>query len=211
MPEMSPHARLVGQINFRFWAFWCFTLLATALFFSLTDVFREMLFPEMSVPTLEDWGMLGADFFEKYAVFLSLSAACVAMLVAAKVFFLMLFYKLWEALPHYRARTTPLKATFLLLVPVFNLYWMFVVFPGYAKDANRVLESRECAGGRISQDVAYGMCLTALAGWIPIVGVVLMLACYVFAAIYTFQARSAALRISATNRNTASARGNSRG
>lgn len=46
--------------------------------------------------------------------------------------------RLWKALQHGRARTTPGKAVGLLFVPFFNLYWIFVAIYGLAQDWNRI-------------------------------------------------------------------------
>jgi len=57
------------------------------------------------------------------------------------VCFCIFLYRLWEAIPREFARTTPWKAVLLMLVPFFNVYWLFVVFLGLYKDMNKATES----------------------------------------------------------------------
>jgi len=57
------------------------------------------------------------------------------------VYFCTFLYRLWEEVPREFARTTPWKAPLLMLVPVFHLYWLFIVFLGLYKDMNKVTES----------------------------------------------------------------------
>ena len=46
----------------------------------------------------------------------------------------------WRSIPSCFARTTPGLAAWLLLIPLFNLYWFFVAFVGGAIDLNRALD-----------------------------------------------------------------------
>jgi hypothetical protein len=49
--------------------------------------------------------------------------------------------RLWEEIPREFARTTPQKAAWLLLIPFYAYYWMFVALLGLYKDINKVTES----------------------------------------------------------------------
>ncbi|MEZ4369901.1 MAG: hypothetical protein R3B07_03720 [Polyangiaceae bacterium] len=51
-----------------------------------------------------------------------------------------LLYKCWKSIQDGNARTTPGKAVGLLFVPLFNLYWVFNVLPGFATDFNRYIQ-----------------------------------------------------------------------
>jgi hypothetical protein len=53
---------------------------------------------------------------------------------------MVLIYQMWKAIQDGRARTTPGKALGLLFVPVFNLYWVFQAFWGFAKDYNAYVD-----------------------------------------------------------------------
>ena len=56
--------------------------------------------------------------------------------VYAGAMFLRLIHRSWAAIQDGHARMTPAKAVGLMLVPLFNLYWQFEVFVGFAKDFN---------------------------------------------------------------------------
>jgi hypothetical protein len=47
-----------------------------------------------------------------------------------------MIYKMWAAIQDQYARTTPGKAVGFMFIPLFNIYWMFQVFYGWAKDYN---------------------------------------------------------------------------
>jgi len=53
-----------------------------------------------------------------------------------------LHYLLWMQIPRNIARTTPLKATLLLFIPLFQFYWMFVSIKGLVEDMNTSLHQR---------------------------------------------------------------------
>ena len=55
----------------------------------------------------------------------------------------------------------PLKAQLFLLVPIFNFYWVFVVFCGLYKDMNRIIESY---AGENETDEHDGKCITKSGG-----------------------------------------------
>jgi hypothetical protein len=63
------------------------------------------------------------------------------LVLFSAVVFLLFIYKMWTALQDGRAGTSPLMAALLLLIPGFNLYWIFRVYYGFAKEYN-VLASR---------------------------------------------------------------------
>jgi len=56
------------------------------------------------------------------------------------VVMLVLFYCMWKPIQDGHARTTPAKAVGLSLIPLFNLYWAFLVLWGFSKDFNRYLD-----------------------------------------------------------------------
>lgn len=68
-------------------------------------------------------------------IFLLLGVAGLLVLISI-IAFCVLIYKMWGAIQDGYARTQPGSAVGLLFVPLFNLYWMFQVFPGFAKDYN---------------------------------------------------------------------------
>ena len=56
------------------------------------------------------------------------------------VVWLILIHKMWAAIQDGHARTTPGKAVGLLFVPIFNFYWVFRAFWGFARDYNRYID-----------------------------------------------------------------------
>ena len=58
--------------------------------------------------------------------------------LAAGITQLAYLYRAWKCLAYGSPRTTPAKAVCLMLVPVFNYYWAFVAWFGFARDWNRV-------------------------------------------------------------------------
>ncbi|HOL17325.1 MAG TPA: hypothetical protein PLY40_03450 [Bacillota bacterium] len=67
-------------------------------------------------------------------------AACVILYaIAVKLLFV---YQIWSALPAGTARVTPLQAAGFLLIPLFNLYWVFVALPGFCRLFNRYREKK---------------------------------------------------------------------
>lgn len=56
------------------------------------------------------------------------------------VVMLMLIYRMWESIQDGPARTTPGKALGFLFIPLLNIYWVFPVTRGFARDYNRHLD-----------------------------------------------------------------------
>lgn len=52
---------------------------------------------------------------------------------------LVFIYRMWQAIQDDKVPRGPLKAVGLLLIPLFNLYWVFPVFFGYARAFNAYL------------------------------------------------------------------------
>jgi hypothetical protein len=67
------------------------------------------------------------------------------------IILLLLVHRMWRALPAATARTTPGKAVGFLFIPLFNLYWIFQVFWGFARDYNRTVAARGLAVPRLPQ------------------------------------------------------------
>ena len=50
-------------------------------------------------------------------------------------------YRAWFSIQPGGAQTTPGKAVGFLFIPFFSLYWIFIAYPGWAKDWNRIRQS----------------------------------------------------------------------
>jgi hypothetical protein len=66
-----------------------------------------------------------------------LSTVLVLFSAVISLFFI---YKMWTALQDGRAGTSPLTAALLLLVPGFNIYWLFKVYYGFAQEYNALAD-----------------------------------------------------------------------
>lgn len=73
------------------------------------------------------------------------TAAYILLVAVGAVIFLVFIYRMWAAIQAEGARTTPGKAVGLLFVPIFNVYWAFQVFGGFAADVNRIAARRGLA------------------------------------------------------------------
>jgi hypothetical protein len=63
------------------------------------------------------------------------------LFIIARILSLIYLYRAWAALQRGQARTTPGAAVGFLFIPLFNLYWIFVAFPGWASDWKRIRTS----------------------------------------------------------------------
>lgn len=90
--------------------------------------------------------------------------------------------KAWQIVQAGGARTTPSAGAWLMLIPLFNLYWMFVAVSGWAEDWNRIRASN----GNLTSipPVSKGLFLTTLimfllffgAIFIPVLNLIFMIA-----------------------------------
>jgi hypothetical protein len=79
-------------------------------------------------------------------------------------------YKMWNAINDGHTKPTPGAALGLLFVPFFALYWIFVVWPGYATRYNAYIQRQRIQ----AQPLGQGLFIAALlCAWIPLVGLVL--------------------------------------
>lgn len=87
---------------------------------------------------------------------------------------LLLLYRAWSLLQSHGARTTPGKAAWLCLVPIFNFYWFFVAIGGLAKDQGAYVRQHSVQTPVVTPGRANLACvaiiLVALIGWIPALG-----------------------------------------
>ena len=79
-------------------------------------------------------------------------------LVIAVIANYVFIYKMWKAIQDGHARTSPGKAVGLLFVPLFNIYWIFQVLPGYATDFNAFVQRHQIQGAKpLSQGLIIAM------------------------------------------------------
>ncbi|MBN1594276.1 MAG: hypothetical protein JW941_13615 [Candidatus Coatesbacteria bacterium] len=70
------------------------------------------------------------------ALYLTIPLIQVFVLVVLLTF----IYKTWKAIQDGHASTSPAAAAWLLLIPIFHLYWIFRATWGFAKDYNKFIE-----------------------------------------------------------------------
>jgi len=86
------------------------------------------------------------------------------------IVFLVLTYRMWKAIQDGHARTSPALAVGLLFVPLYNLFWIFWVYRGFAKDFNEFSKRHSINAPFLSTDLftAYGA--LTIFGIIPYLG-----------------------------------------
>lgn len=83
-----------------------------------------------------------------------------------------LVYYFWKAIPEEYAQVTPARAVVFLFAPIFNLYWIFVVFRKGAIAANLAVRDASAKGGlgvqeyppTINDGLATVLCIFAVLG-----------------------------------------------
>ncbi|WP_254512251.1 hypothetical protein [Anatilimnocola floriformis] len=83
---------------------------------------------------------------------------------------MILMYKAWNSIQDGSPRTTPGVAVLLLFVPLFNLYWMFQAWWGWAQDFNRYARQRNLTVHRAPEGLALTYCILLLLSSIPVLG-----------------------------------------
>lgn len=101
----------------------------------------------------------------------------------------LMLYRAWFAIQPGGARTTPGKAVGFLFIPVFNIYWNFVAFPGWADHWNRIKANHGNLAA--APAVSYGIFITApilaLCSAIPILGFLIFPVSIIFSLISRYQ------------------------
>ena len=75
---------------------------------------------------------------------------------------LILCYRCWNVVQDEDAKTTPRKAAGFMLIPVFNIYWLFVAFYGLSTDLNKYITKRGLNVKPCSNVLVLFSCLTNL-------------------------------------------------
>lgn len=118
-------------------------------------------------------GMLGAIFVSWGSTdskVTELLAAAPIPVFCASIAGAVFIYKMWDAIDDGQSRTGGAKALLLLLIPLFNIYWAFNIFPGFATDYQRYVERNRVQAPPVSWTL---MLCSILLAWIPVVGWVL--------------------------------------
>jgi hypothetical protein len=132
--------------------------------------------PHVKVPKLNPWLFRGAIFAPiaaaaaagYFATVLSDPRAPIAvgvgMLVMSAAAQLILIYRIWSAVQDSHAPFSAAKASLLLLIPLFNMYWLFRALPGYATVYNAFTARYLLRVPRLSQNLILAAMVVPVAG-----------------------------------------------
>jgi len=87
------------------------------------------------------------------------------------VYNLLMLWKMWSSIQDGRARTTPGKAIGFLLIPFFNIYWIFQVWGGFPTDYNNFSERQRLSLPRLAGGVYKAYPVLTLLTLIPLLGI----------------------------------------
>jgi hypothetical protein len=96
-------------------------------------------------------------------------------MIYSMVIVYVLIYKIWAAIQGPTARTTPGKAVGFMFIPIFNIYWLFQVIWGWAKDYNALIAQRGISGPQASEGLGLATCIIALIPCVSVITPILML------------------------------------
>lgn len=126
------------------------------------------------------------DYEEELAIPFFILAFLAVIFVA--VMMGILVYRLWYAIQPGHPRSTPGKAVGFLFIPIFNLYWIFQAYYGWAQDYNRYVRNAGIALPPVSENMGLTVSILAVAACIPYIGVLPALANLIFIGIFFSQA-----------------------
>lgn len=75
----------------------------------------------------------------------------VPVLLLAIIAHLVFIYRFWSSIQDGSPRMSPAKAVGFLFIPIFNIYWIFQVYGGFATDFNRYVETKGIQTPQLSQ------------------------------------------------------------
>lgn len=79
-------------------------------------------------------------------------------------------YKMWSSIQDGAARTTPGRAIGFLLVPFYNLYWIFQVWGGFPTDYNAYIQRHSLQVPTLSQGIYITYPIVIVLSVIPVLG-----------------------------------------
>jgi len=115
-------------------------------------------------------GSYAGDVTAWMAVSIAVLTAGGILTVTGIVFCCLLLYKAWKAIQNGRARTTPGKAVGFLFIPLFNLYWNFIAYWGFARDYNSYLQHKSMNSPKLAEGLFLCYPILALCIMLPLAG-----------------------------------------
>lgn len=119
---------------------------------------------------------VGAFLTRHDDIVLGTGAALTGLYAAEIVAMCFFWHRAWRSIQDGRARTTPGKAVGFMFIPVFNLYWAFVLLAGFAKDYNAFCRRHHITGRPEPLPEGYFLTvavmwvIVVLLRWLPIIG-----------------------------------------
>ncbi len=106
------------------------------------------------------------------------------LLMYAAAVFAVLLYKSWKAIQDGHARTSPGKAVGYLFIPVFNFYWAFQAYWGFARDYNRFVARHALDAPTVAEGLYLAACIMTLVAYplafVPVLKYIAPVASWVF-------------------------------
>ena len=100
-----------------------------------------------------------------------------ALIVLGPTVHCVLVHRMWTSIRDGHARTTPGVAVGYLFIPLYNFYWAFQAYRGFADDFNAFRNRHSLQGPALSAGIFVAFCILTLLGcilsllrWIPAVG-----------------------------------------
>jgi hypothetical protein len=107
------------------------------------------------------------------------------LMILGTVMLAILIYKLWARIQgEPTTRATPGKACGFLFIPIFNFYWFFQAYWGWAKDYNQFIQARGINAPRAPEGLALTLCIFLLLSVIPILGLLFGIVSLILLAIF---------------------------
>ena len=162
------------------------------------------LFTIIAVCTVIDFVLSGvfvaAYFYRADTLLVGLGLVLSAFSLVHIVVLCIFWHRAWRSIQDEHCRTTPGKAVGFLFIPVFNLYWAFVMLWGFAKDYNAFCRRHEIDG---APRLPEGFFLTvAILGvvfmfmqFVPIIGVIYGMAVSLAALVLLYKTTRAVIAI----------------
>jgi serine/threonine protein kinase len=112
-------------------------------------------------------------FLSAFAGLVLLSVAFIhqpGWLLVAQVLFLsltlVLVFRMWTAIQDGKARTTPGKAAGFTLIPIFNLFWVFQIIWGFAKDYDKFVDRHSIGVPKLNAPLFLLCSISLVAYWV---------------------------------------------
>jgi hypothetical protein len=144
--------------------------------------------------------MLASGEEDLIPVAMGLFCALPLLMIVTIVTVAVLIYKMWSAIQgEPTPRSTPGKAVGFLFIPLFNLYWIFQAYWGWAQDYNRMIAARGIQAKPMSEGLTLTMCILNVCSVIPYLGILVSLANLPFVIIFLNGAMNGVNAIAATS------------